>query len=272
MHHSTLFRCMTALGLSACATTDTADSFRSRGPEPSGLGMGSHESAPASESGPRFEAEEDQWCNVWIDTHGRALEPTPSLLQAWNLVAAKGHAPTRYVNASPQTEDDARVRVCGTASCKVEAPKIFQATSGGGASMQHGTARSGFGIIVPSERGPLVVPVVGSEGSCTIAPELRVAQSGSLMHVTALVHEGNYGYYHHYYEGHHGGRGYAGGCHPLSTSRTDIVIDVETAQLELVLTQSATPELPTPQVEVVLGPKGVQLSGCSGVLDLAWTG
>jgi hypothetical protein len=270
MHHSTLLRCLTTLGLTACTTAPGAESQKSLGPEPSGLGMGSH-AAPASDEGPRFVAEDSQWCEVWIDARGRALEPTPSLLQAWNLVAERGQATMRYVPASPQTEGDARLRVCGTADCKIEQPKIFEATLGGGPQARSGTVRAGFGVIVPSERGPLVVPVAGVEGSCLVAPEVRSAREGSLVHVTALVHQGDYAryYFHGDYE-HSYGRPAYGGCQKVGTSRTDIVIDVETAQLELVLTQASSPTR-AEFVEVRLGPRAIELHGCSDVLELAWT-
>lgn len=276
MHHPTLLRCSIMLGLSACTTTPGSEPHKSPGPEePSGLGMGEHGKEPASDDGPRFVAEEDQWCETWIDARGRALEPTPSFLQAWNIVVDHGQTTTRYVPASPLTEDDARTRICGNASCKVEQPQIFQATVGGGPSGRAGGIRTGFGVLVPSERGTLVVPVAGTEGSCLNAPELRTAREGSLLHITALVHQGEYArYYYHGYGGHDGGHGgYGGGsCQRISTSRTDIVIDVETAQLELVLTQATTPVQPVPQVEVRLVPKAIELHGCADVLELAWTG
>src|SRR5262249_49366574 len=153
--------------------------------------MGSN-AVPSSDLGPRFVSEQDQWCEVWIDTHGRALEPTPSFLQAWNLVAARGGPITRYIPASPQTENDARLRVCGRADCSIGQPQIITATRGGGSNSQPGTARVGFGVMVASKKGTLVVPVMGTEGECAVGPELRVEQSGSLVHLTTFVHEGNY--------------------------------------------------------------------------------
>jgi hypothetical protein len=276
MHHPALLRCLSVLGLSACTNTpaqiDSAEPGKLQGPEPSGLGMREHAASPDDgDSGPRFVAEERQWCDVWIDARGRTLEPTPSFLQAWNLVAEGAQATMRYVAVPPLTEDDARTRICGNASCKIEQPQIFEATFGGSSAQQTRTMRAGFAVLIPSERGTLVVPVAGAQQGCSLAPELRTARSGSLVHLTALVHEGDYArYYFHGYEEH--GYGNIGGCNRLSTSRTDIVIDLETAQLELVLTQASTPTRPDPQVDVRLGPQGIELHGCSGVLALEWTG
>jgi hypothetical protein len=285
MHHVTLSRCLAVLGLSACTSTSgeiespgsrgpepgEIESPSSRGPEPSGLDMDAHTNmqAPLRESGPRYVSEQDQWCQVLIDVNGRKLEPTPSFLQAWNMVAARGQRSTRYVAASPQTEDDARVRICGRAGCTIEQPQIIEATVGGGKS---GIATAGFGVLLPTEQGPLVVPVAGVEGSCLVAPEIRVARSGSLMHVTAIVHQGDYTRYYHHgggYEGHGGGYG---GCQAVASSRTDIVVDIATAQLELVLTQVRSQQWIEPLVEALLRERTVELHGCSGVLELAWTG
>jgi hypothetical protein len=282
MHHVTLTRCLAVLGLSACSSPAAIGSHgvEPHTAEPSGLDMKplapQRNDESESESGPRFESEHSYWCDVSIDTHARKLEPTPSFLQAWNLVAANGERPTRYVNAPPSTEDDARVRVCGRAGCTVEQPQIFQAMSGGGAGVRAATARAGFGVMVPSEHGPLVVPVAGVEGTCAIAPELRVARSGSLVHVTAIVHEGDYNrtYFHGEFDAHYGGHMpiYDGGCTTLSSSRTDIVVDVETARLELVLTQMGSRDQTQPLAEVTLGPRRVELRGCDEVLEIAWMG
>lgn len=282
MHHVTLTRCLAVLGLSGCASSAGIGSQQGEqnvepGPaEPSGLDTKPHarnlEREPASESKSRFSAEPSVWCDVAIDTRARKLEPTPSFLEAWNLVAASGQRPTRYVNTPPHTEDDARVRVCGRADCTIAQAQIFQAQSGGGAGVRAGTARVGFGVMLPSELGPLVVPVPGVEGACAIAPELRVERSGSLVHVTALVHEGDYDrtYYHGGHYEHHGNAVY-GGCLTRASARTDIVVDVATARLELVLTQSTPQDGSRPFVEVTLDPSGVELQGCSDVLELAWT-
>lgn len=274
MHHSTLTRCLAALGLSACTSTPaTIEPSTPRTPEPSGLGMDAHTQTAPRDSGPRFVSEQDEWCQVWIDTNGRALEPTPSFLQAWNLVAARGQVVTRYVHAPPRTEDDARTRICGRADCSLAQPQIIRASLGGGSHAQPGSVRAGFGVLVPTERGSLVVPVVGSEGECPVAPELRVEQAGSLVHLTALVHEGHYArHYFHGDYGHYGGYPSVGGCQGETTWRTDIVIDVETTQLELMLTQGGTPQRTEPWVEVRLEPRGVELEGCSDVLSLSWTG
>lgn len=276
MHHVTLTRCLALLGLSACTSPVGIGSpaVESRAAEPSGLDMQAPAPTQASESEARFVSSRSDWCDVSIDTHARKLEPTPSFLQAWNLVAANGQRPTRYLNTPPHTEDDARVRVCGRADCTIDQPQIFQAMVGGGAGARAGTARVGFGVIVPSEHGPLVVPVAGIEGSCAIAPELRVERSGSLVHVTAIVHEGDYS--RTYYHGEYGGHGgyvpaYGGGCLTLSSSRTDIIVDVATAKLELVLTQLGSHDQTKQLAEVTLGPSGVQMQGCAEVLELAWT-
>jgi hypothetical protein len=281
MHHVTLTRCLTVLGLSACSST-VATEPRDVEPsvaepsvaEPSGLDMQPHAPTHEDASESRFVPSLRSWCDVAIDTHARKLEPTPSFLQAWNIVAANGQRPTRYLTTPPHTEDDARVRVCGRVDCTIEQPQIFQAMIGGGAGVRAGTARVGFGVVVPSEQGPLVVPVVGVEGSCAIAPELRVARSGSLVHVTAIVHEGDYNrtYFHGEYGGHHGGyRPMYDGCATLSSSRTDIIVDVATARLELVLTQPGSRDQTVPLVEVTLAPRGVELRGCADVLEIAWS-
>jgi hypothetical protein len=276
VQHLTLTSCLTALGLSACTSAPVGTpELAPRGPEPSGLDMGPAPTrASTRESEPRFVSETDHWCEVLIDTTGRKLEPTPSFLQAWNLVAAAGQRVMRYVSAPPQTEDDAHVRVCGRAECKLEQPQIVQAMTGGGAGARAGSTIAGFGVVLPTEQGMLVVPVAGTEGSCAVAPELRVERSGSLVHLTAIVHEGNYAryYFHGEIDERYGGHapGY-GGCQTLSSTRTDIVVDVANAQLELVLTQLAAADRLQPLIEPRLGPRGVELQGCAGVLELAWT-
>jgi hypothetical protein len=278
MHHVTLTRCLAVLGLSACSATLAAIGSHGVEPqtaEPSGLDMSPAEptSERKSESGPRFVSQQSAWCNVSIDTHARKLEPTPSFLQAWNLVAANGQRPTRYLTTPPHTEDDARARVCGRVDCTIEQPQVFQAMVGGGAGSRAGSARVGFGVIVPSEQGPLVVPVAGVEGGCAIVPELRVERSGSLVHVTAIVTEGDHErtYFHGEYGGHGGYAPVYGGCQTLSISRTDIIIDVATARLELVLTQVGHVDQSKPLVEATLAPSGVELRGCSDLLEIAWT-
>lgn len=275
MHHVTLTRCFAALGLSACSSTVAIEprGVETRTAEPSGLDMRPNAPTHEDESEPRFVSMRRDWCDVSIDTHARKLEPTPSFLQAWNIVGANGQRPTRYLNTPPHTEDDARVRVCGRADCTIEQPQIFQAMIGGGVGVRAGSARVGFGVMVPSEHGPLVVPVVGVEGSCAIAPELRVARSGSLVHVTAIVHEGDYNrtYFHGEYGGPHGYAPVYDGCTTLSSSRTDIIVDVATARLELVLTQPGSRDQTVPLVEVMLGPRGVELRGCAEVLEIAWS-
>jgi hypothetical protein len=279
MHHGTLTRALAVLGLAAC-TTPAAISEHAAPPrtaEPSGLGMGSPAllSEHERESGSRFVSSRSSWCDVSIDTHARKLEPTPSFLQAWNLVAARGQQPTRYLSTPPHTEDDARARVCGRAGCTVEQPQIFHATSGGGAGARAGTLRAGFGVMLPSEQGQLVVPVAGVEGTCAIAPELRVERSGSLVHVTAIVHEGDYSrtYFHGEFDERYAHMPvYDGGCMPLSSTRTDIVVDVASARLELVLTQTGRLDRSQPLAEVELRPSGVELRGCGEVLEIAWTG
>jgi hypothetical protein len=280
MHHVTLTRCLAVLGLSACASPAEIGSrpVEPHAVEPSGLDMQPHTAKRErdSESGPRFESTRSDWCDVSIDTHARKLEPTPSFLQAWNLVAEHGERPTRYLITPPHTEDDARARICGRAGCTVEQPQIFQASSGGGAGARAATARAGFGVMLPSEQGPLVVPVAGVEGTCAIAPELRVARSGSLVHVTAIVHQGDYNrtYFHGEFDEHYGGHMpiYDGGCTTLSSTRTDIIVDVETARLELVLTQMRSHDGLQPLIEVTLGPRHVEMAGCADVLVIAWTG
>jgi hypothetical protein len=281
MHHVTLTRCLAVLGLSACSATPAAIGSHGVEPqtaEPSGLDMSptepTSESKSESESGPRFVSQQSDWCDVSIDTHARKLEPTPSFLQAWNLVAANGQRPTRYLTTPPHTEDDARARVCGRVDCTIEQPQIFQAMVGGGAGTRAGTARVGFGVMLPSEQGPLVVPVAGVEGTCAIVPELRVERSGSLVHVTAIVHEGDYErtYFHGEYGGHGGYAPVYGGCLTMSSARTDIIIDVASARLELVLTQVGPRDQTQPLVEVELEPGGVELRGCSELLEIAWTG
>jgi hypothetical protein len=237
---------------------------------PALLGEREHE----SESAPRFVSSRSSWCDVLIDTHARKLEPTPSFLEAWNLVAARGQQPTRYVITPPHTENDARVRICGRAGCMIEQPQIFQA-SVGGTGARAGTVRAGFGVILPSEQGQLVVPVAGVEGSCPIAPELRVERSGSLVHVSALVHQSDYArtYYHGEFDERYGHMPvYDGGCMIVSSSRTDIFVDVASARLELVLTQLVRPDPAQPLAEVELRPSGVELRGCGEVLEIAWTG
>jgi hypothetical protein len=273
----TLTRCLAVLGLSACASPVGIASHEAEpaAAEPSGLDMQPHAATRESESGSRFVAQHSDWCDVSIDTHARKLEPTPSFLQAWNLVAANGQRPTRYFTTPPHTEDDARVRICGRADCTIEQPQMFQAMAGGGVGVRAGSARVGFGVVVPSEQGPLVVPVAGIEGTCAIAPDLRVERSGSLVHLTAIVHEGDYSrtYFHGEYGG-HGGYApvYDAGCQTLSSSRTDIIVDVASAQLELVLTQPGSRDQTVPLVEVTLGPRGVEMRGCDEVLEIAWTG
>jgi hypothetical protein len=271
LNHRTLTRCLASLGLTACTVTPAPiGPERPTGPEPSGLGMTGPAPTPVAESGPRFVSEQDQWCSVFIDAHGRTLEPTQSFLQAWNLVAQNGLRATRYVNAPPHTEDDARVRICGRTDCTIEHPHVFQATT---ASNRLGPGLAGFGIMLPTERGRLVVPIAGAEGECSVAPELRVAQVGSLVHVTAIVHHGSYErtYFHGYGDyGHHGGPVY-GGCQSLTLARTDIIVDVSTGELELVLTQANTDNPSQALVEAQLGADGIELRGCSGVLELAWT-
>lgn len=270
MHHPSLLRCLTMLGLSTCTATPVS-SAEVLEPEPSGLGMGEHTLAPVSDDGRRFVAQDSQWCDVMIDPRGRALEPTSSLLQAWNLVADDAQPVMRYVAASPLTEADARTRICGRADCEVEQPQLFEATIGG-LAMREQDMRAGFGVIVPSDRGALVVPIAGSRGSCSLPHELRTTREGSLVHVTTLVHEGEYSryYFHGESDGHYGHTYGGGGCERLASTRVDIVIDVETAQLELVLTQARRGT--EPQVDVRLLPHGVELRGCDGVLELAWTG
>lgn len=277
MHHVTLTRCLAVLGLSACTSAPAvigSPAVRSSAAEPSGLGMQPHAPTHTSESGPRFVSKRSHWCDVSIDTHARKLEPTPSFLQAWNLVAAHGQRPTRYASTPPHTEDDARVRICGRAGCTIEQPQIFQATSGGGAGVRADSARAGFGIMLPFEQGLLVVPVAGVEGTCAIAPELRVERSGSLVHVTALVHEGDYErtYFHGELDEHYGSVPVYGVCLTLSSVRTDIIIDVATARLELVLTQMSARHQTQPPADVTLDPTGVELRGCAEVLEIAWTG
>lgn len=278
MHHVTLTRCLAVLGLSACASTPAAIASRGAEPravEPSGLDMEPHAPTPTSERSSGFAAQRSDWCDVSIDTHARKLEPTPSFLQAWNLVAASGGRPTRYLATPPHTEDDARVRICGRAGCTVEQPQIFQAMSGGGTGVRAGTARAGFGVVLPSEQGQLVVPVAGVEGTCAITPELRVERSGSLVHVTAIVHEGDYArtYFHGEFDERYGHMPvYDAGCQTLSSARTDIIVDVATARLELVLTQLGPREQARPLAEVELDASGVELRGCDEVLEIAWTG
>jgi hypothetical protein len=275
MTHVTLTRCLASLGLTACAVTPASiQPELPPGPEPSGLDTTVPASGQTTESGPRFVSEGDQWCSVLIDARGRTLEPTQSFLEAWNLVAANGQRATRYVSAPPHTEDDARVRICGRVDCTIEQPQVFQATT---VPNKLGPGLAGFGVLLPSERGRLVVPIAGTGGECVTAPELRIEQVGSLMHVTALVHEGRYArtYYHHGgYEGGeygHGGPVY-GGCETLATARTDIVVDVSTGELELVLTQAPPRDLATtPLVEATLAGRGIQLQGCADVLELVWT-
>lgn len=283
MHHVTLTRCLAVLGLSACSSPTELGSHpvephavEPHAVEPSGLDMQPHAPKRESEtqSVPRFESTRSHWCNVAIDTHARELEPTPSFLQAWNLVAAKGQPPTRYFNTPPHTEDDARARICGRAGCTIEQPQIFQAMSGGGLGSRAGTARVGFGVMLPSEQGPLVVPITGADGTCAIVPELRVERSGSLVHVTAIVHEGDYNrtYLHGELDEHYGPMPvYDGGCTTLSSSRTDIIVDVATARLELVLTQMRSRDGLQPLVEVTLRPSRVEMAGCAEVLEIAWT-
>jgi hypothetical protein len=271
MQHGTLTRCLASLGLTACTVAPASiQPEQPAGPEPSGLDMKGPAPARAAETGPRFVSEQDQWCSVFIDTHGRTLEPTQSFLQAWNLVAENGLRSTRYVTVPPQTEDDARVRICGRADCTIEQPHIFQATTAGN---RLGPGLAGFGVMLPTERGRLIVPIAGAGGECAVAPQLRVEQVGSLVHVTALVHQGSYErtYFHGYDDyGHHGGPVY-GGCQSLAVARTDIVVDVSTGELELVLTQANNEPSSQPLVEARLDADGIELQGCSGVLELAWT-
>jgi hypothetical protein len=271
MNRVALTCCLASLGLTACPVTPSSIQPEvSRGPEPSGLGMRDAAPAPATDGGPRFVSEQDQWCEVFIDAHGRTLEPTPSFLQAWNLVAATGQRMTRYVTAPPLTEDDARVRICGRIDCTIAQPQVFQATT---ANNRSGFGLAGFGILLPSERGQLVVPIAGTGGECTVAPELRVEQVGSLVHVTTVVHQGHYARtYFHGYDDYGHGRPIYGGCESLVIARTDIVVDVSTGQLELVLTQTAQHDpVMKPFVEARLAADGLELQGCSDVLELAWT-
>jgi hypothetical protein len=186
----------------------------------------------------------------------------------------EGQRPTRYLTTPPHTEDDARTRICGSVGCTIEQPKIFQAMTGGGAGSRAGTARVGFGIMLPTEQGPLVVPVAGVEGNCAIVPELRVERSGSLVHVTAIVSEGDYErtYFHGEFDDRYGHMPAYGGCLTMSSARTDIIVDVTTAQLELVLTQVGPRDQTQPLVDAKLEPDGVELRGCSELLEIAWTG
>lgn len=270
MHHSTLTRCLTALGLSAC-TSAASETPAPRSPEPSGLGMDSHASAAPSESGSHFVSARDEWCHVSIDAKGRALQPTPSFLQAWNLVGEHGQEVTGYNIAPPTTEHDARRRICGKADCQIEQLQIFEASAHFGPA-ENQSVRQGLGVMVPSERGAFVVPVAGKLGDCQIAPQLRSTRSGSLVHVTAIVYEGRSdtfckGVAYDYTSPKH----CVEVCDVYTTARTDIVIDVEASQLELVLTRvdSYDPEQP---VDVKLGPRAIELHGCFDVLELAWTG
>ncbi|PRQ05821.1 hypothetical protein ENSA5_01410 [Enhygromyxa salina] len=225
-------------------------------------------SAP-SDAGAYFETEHDEWCKVSIDTRGRSLEPSASFLRAWNLVASRGQ-PGFGSGPIPHSEDEAREQICGDPRCELEQPRVIRTSAAG---------KIGIGVLIP-ERDELLAVAVAGGGSdeCREPASLDVEVVGELMHVRTTVTDG-----HHVSYDFHGdlgefGETYAygsevafGGCEVSSSTRTDLIIDISTAELELTLTQVRPIGMVSDEVDVELHEDGVRLRGCHRVLELAWT-
>lgn len=259
---------LTALvGLTACAPVavstipDEPEPFT--GFEPSGL-HGDEVYSVEDAEGRHFEVVDTQWCDAQLDPRERRLEVSQSFLQIWNIVDAHASPSFGPSQARPETEDQARALLCGSgAACDPAQPRVVRTDH---------QSRIGLGLLLPTELGFAVVPIAGGQGSCAFEPTITIESNGQLLHarVSASAGERERTYYHGLY-GHYGDIPSYGTCVAQTITRTDVVIDVESDELELFVSQTRPASDANPGVELELQALGVVLSGCGQRLELSWT-
>jgi hypothetical protein len=262
---------LASLGLGACELAPgqaVEPEAALEGAEPSGRGESPKPTQPSSRTStePHFEGVPTQFCSAGLQQRDQSLLRTESFLQAWNELAPPIR--NQLAHNIPATEIDARMFLCGAERCSLGAAKLTEVVA---------DYMVGVGVLLPADRGMLVVPEVGAAhtaGSCTNKTEIHVEQQGELVHVRALNVERRYNYGHGY-GGHYGGYAYEPApmeCRSYAVHRRDLVIDVERGELELIIDQHHGGEGEPTWVELAFTSDGIVLSGCASTLALQWTG